>query len=57
MNRNDYMRDYMRKRRVEQPASQKGRMRLQLERIIDKLEGNDKPLAAEIRALAQEGLR
>lgn len=44
-------RDY-RQRKAAEPA----RMRDALERIIARLEGNEKPLAVEIRQIAREGL-
>lgn len=38
-------------------AQRLGQMELALTRIAARLDGNDKPLAVELRAIAEEGLR
>lgn len=60
--RNTYMRQYMRERRAAQriadgkAATRMTRMEDGLTLILDKLDGNTKPLAIELRAIATEAL-
>lgn len=51
-----YMREYMRQRRAKGGISDKARMAMALHKIVERLDGNDKPLAAEIRSIALEAL-
>jgi hypothetical protein len=54
--RNAYMRDYMARQRAKKPASRVNRMDTALREILTKLEGNEKPMAVEIRRIATEAL-
>lgn len=55
--RNEYMRNLMRERRAQNPTSRKGRMEKALGAILVKLDGRTTPIANELRAIAEEGLK
>lgn len=54
------MREYFRKRRAgtqkNVPRAEADRLRAALTTIIKRLAGNDKPMAVEVRRIAQEAL-
>ena len=51
-----YQLDYMRRRRAGEPTSRVARLEKGLNAILEKLKGNDKTLAVELRKIAEEAL-